>query len=252
MLLYYSLAIGLSAFSFSSAQTYPADLVGTWSTKSNMTVTGPNFYDAAKDELIEPARTGISYSFTADGHFEEAYYRAISNPSNPKCPSGIMQWQHGSWVMNANGSLSLTPIAVDGRQLLSDPCVGDHGVYTRYNQTELFKQYQVLTDPYHKVPRLNLFEFDGTPMQPMYKISITPTMLPTTTLHALTTATATAGSKLKRGLGADVPLSWSSNGKQNEHMIHRINSDRVFWVGLTFTGIGGLLFFGPRRLGIRL
>lgn len=29
--------------------------------------------------MHEPDLTGISYSFTDDGHFEEAYYRAISN-----------------------------------------------------------------------------------------------------------------------------------------------------------------------------
>ena len=29
--------------------------------------------------MIEPSHPGISYSFTADGHYEEAYYRAISN-----------------------------------------------------------------------------------------------------------------------------------------------------------------------------
>lgn len=37
------------------------------------------FYNAGQDELIEPALTGFSYSFTADGFYEEAYYRAISN-----------------------------------------------------------------------------------------------------------------------------------------------------------------------------
>jgi hypothetical protein len=29
--------------------------------------------------MFEPKHTGISYSFTADGYYEEAYYRAISN-----------------------------------------------------------------------------------------------------------------------------------------------------------------------------
>lgn len=86
--------------------------------------------------MIEPERTGISYSFTGDGYYEEAYYRAIANPAEPTCPSAIMQWQHGSWVMNANGSLSLTPIAVDGRQLLSSPCDDSNSIYMRYNQTE--------------------------------------------------------------------------------------------------------------------
>jgi len=90
-------------------------------------------------KLIEPSHTGISYSFTNDGHYEEAYYRAIANPQNPRCPSAIMQWQHGTYTYNANGSLSLKPIAVDGRQLLSSPCQGENSVYTRYNQSELFQ-----------------------------------------------------------------------------------------------------------------
>jgi hypothetical protein len=31
------------------------------------------------EKLIEPKHTGISYSFTADGFYESAYYRAIAN-----------------------------------------------------------------------------------------------------------------------------------------------------------------------------
>lgn len=47
-----------------------------------------------------------------------------------------MQWQHGSYVINSTGSLIFTPIAVDGRQLLSEPCTNSKSIYTRYNQTE--------------------------------------------------------------------------------------------------------------------
>lgn len=50
-----------------------------------------------------------------------------------------MQWQHGSYTVFGNGTLILTPIAVDGRQLLSDPCRQQSGQYTRYNTTEEFK-----------------------------------------------------------------------------------------------------------------
>jgi hypothetical protein len=50
-----------------------------------------------------------------------------------------MQWQHGSYEKLANGSLHLTPIKVDGRQLYSDPCKYKNSVYTRYNATEKFK-----------------------------------------------------------------------------------------------------------------
>lgn len=185
-----------------------------------------------------------------------------------------MQWQHGGWVMNANGSLSLTPIPVDGRQLLSKPCDYEKGIYTRYNQSELFKvrayfksqeplkeytliaqpqQYEVLTDPYHGIPRLNLYEFDGTPMQPMYLVYSPPEMLPTTTLNP-TTASATATGKSKRGLSQEAPINWKLNFEQKQavDMAHMINADRLWWIGLAFTGIGGLLYFGPRRLGLRL
>lgn len=50
-----------------------------------------------------------------------------------------MQWQHGKYQKNANGSLTLTPFAVDGRQLVSDPCEYDKSLYTRFRQTELMK-----------------------------------------------------------------------------------------------------------------
>lgn len=59
--------------------------------------------------------------------------------ADPSCPAGLMQWQHGSYVSLPNGSLILTPIAVDGRQLLSEPCKMGVGSYTRYNNTEHFK-----------------------------------------------------------------------------------------------------------------
>ena len=47
------------------------------------------FYDPVNEKFFEPKHTGISYSFTEDGHFEEAYYRAVANrtaPSPPKAP----------------------------------------------------------------------------------------------------------------------------------------------------------------------
>jgi len=37
------------------------------------------FYDPVNEVMFEPNLTGISYSFTADGYYEEALYRAISN-----------------------------------------------------------------------------------------------------------------------------------------------------------------------------
>lgn len=49
-----------------------------------------------------------------------------------------MQWQHGTFEKASDGKLHLTPFG-DGRQLLSDPCNNDAGVYTKYDQNETFK-----------------------------------------------------------------------------------------------------------------
>ena len=106
-----SLGAGAVLTSFVSANTDP-QLTGTWTTKSRSVITGPvsaalflamldvhprfstrvaihtrteqdlrkqGFYDPVNERIFEPALTGFSYSFTDDGHYEEAYYRAISN-----------------------------------------------------------------------------------------------------------------------------------------------------------------------------
>ncbi|KAF2788914.1 hypothetical protein K505DRAFT_410614 [Melanomma pulvis-pyrius CBS 109.77] len=223
-----------------AAQTFPADLVGTWSSKSNSTLTGSGFYDPVNEKFTEPAHTGISYSFTADGHYEEAYYRAIANPQNPKCPQGIMQWQHGSFTKEANGSLVMAPIAVDGRQLYSDPCAYKSAIFTRYNASEMFKRYEVLTDGYRQITRLNLYKFDGSPLIPLYLAMSPPQMLPTTTLNPLTTSTpggAKATSKVRR---SELPLNHNVFEKRTPQMQR---ADNVWWFGVFLTTSGGVLYF---------
>ncbi|KAF1995421.1 hypothetical protein P154DRAFT_548510 [Amniculicola lignicola CBS 123094] len=231
-------AVLLSA-SFAAAQTIPVDLVGTWSSKANSTLTGPGFYDPVNEKFTEPAHTGISYSFTADGHYEEAYYRAIANPSNPKCPKGIIQWQHGSFAFLANGSLTLDPIAVDGRQLYSDPCQYKNSVYTRYNTTELFERYTVYTDPYHNITRLDLYKFDGSPLMPLYLAYSPPQMLPTTTLNPLTTSTP-GGAKATAKARRDLPMNHNVINKRSPGMQQ---ADRWWWFGIFLTASGGVLYF---------
>ena len=113
-----------------------------------------------------------------------------------------MQWQHGTYTLPGNGSIITQPFAVDGRQLLSSPCSYEQSIYTRYEQPELFLSYEVLTDPYHNVPRLNLARFDGSPMNPMFLVYSPPQMLPTETLNPTSTSgpAATGKSRVKRGL----------------------------------------------------
>ncbi|PVH86060.1 hypothetical protein DL98DRAFT_450865 [Cadophora sp. DSE1049] len=252
----------------SSASALNAQLVGTWSTKSAKVLTGSGFYNPVNDSFIEPRHTGISYSFTADGHYESAYYRAIANPADPKCPGAILQFQHGTVVENADGSLDLTPITVDGRQLQSSPCDGDTSTYTRYNQSEKMEarfpspapsinqltnntqKYQVYTDPYTKLTRLDLYQFDGAPIQPMYLAFTPPKMLPTITMNPTTTS---AGKKAKRTAGAapeadhgyDVPLNKDAIHVKRDFeqpLLHRVDLNMVWWTGVGMTLFGGVAY----------
>lgn len=98
------------------------------------------------------------------------------------------------------------------------------------------QRYEVLTDPYHNIPRLNLYKFDGSPMMPLYLAMSPPTMLPTTTLNPLTTATA-AANKVKRG---DLPL--------NHEVIYKrapgaVRADQWWWFGVFLTAGGSVLYY---------
>jgi hypothetical protein len=169
---------------------------------------------------------------------------------NPKCPKGIIQWQHGKFTKNADGSLDLSPIKVDGRQLYSDPCEYSNSVYTRYNATETFKvgptqnlprnlltlpqRYEVVIDKYHQIKRLNLFKQDGAPLMPLYIAYTQPKMLPTTTLNPLTTATA-AASKNKRG---EIPLNHEVLFRRSTN-----SADQWWWFGVFLTAGGGVMYY---------
>jgi len=227
--------------------------VGTWTTKSKKVMTGPGFYNPVEDVLIEPELTGISYSFTSDGYYEEAYYRAVANPTTPHCPSGVMQWQHGTYSLPGNGSIVLTPFGVDGRQLTSSPCSYSNAIYIRYEQAEYMKEYSVYNDPYHNVPRLNLFQFDGSPMQPMYLAASPPQMLPTQTLNPTSAASATGKSRVKRTDGGDGDHAQEKLGSMNKNAIFPpneplLNADRWWWAGVGLTALGTVMYMMPTSL----
>ncbi|KAJ5758425.1 hypothetical protein N7520_005581 [Penicillium odoratum] len=220
--------------SVAAAAASVEDLIGTWTTKSHEVLTGPGFYDPLNDKFFEPNLTGISYSFDSEGHYEEAFYRAIANPTDPSCPTGIMQWQHGSYVLSSDGSLTLTPIAVDGRQLLSEPCKKDTGQYTRYNNTEHFKGFSATIDRYHGVQRLDLTQANGKIMHPMYLAHRPPRMLPTNTLNP-----SPSGSHKKRAISGS-GLHTGLNTIIKEELL---SPDRWWWLGVLMTSLGGMAFF---------
>ncbi|EMG48393.1 hypothetical protein G210_1046 [Candida maltosa Xu316] len=99
---------------------------GTWQSQSGKVITGSQFFDPKKELLIEPTLPGISYTFTANGHWESAQYIITANNKNHSCPQAVLLWQHGRYVFK-KGKLILRPIEYDGRQLISDPCL-DNGI----------------------------------------------------------------------------------------------------------------------------
>lgn len=217
------------------------ELEGTWSSKSNTVFTGPGFYDPVDELLIEPALPGISYSFTSDGHYEEALYRVLSNPQNHSCPIASITYQHGSYEILSNGSVVLTPIAVDGRQLLSDPCgySEENAQYVRYVQSTWFKTYQVSVNSYNGRTMLQIYQFDGSPMQPLYLAYKPPTMLPTTALNPTNSASETSASLTRR-----VKRSLENQYRTNAVRVNTSEMfDKIWWCSVGALGLGSAVFF---------
>ncbi|CCC70012.1 hypothetical protein NCAS_0D04310 [Naumovozyma castellii] len=243
-----------SFFKAGYAASDESSLYGTWSSKSNQVFTGPGFYDPVDELLIEPSLPGLSYSFTEDGWFEEATYQVAGNPKDPTCPEASLIFQHGTYEILSNGTLILTPIAVDGRQLYSNPC-DDKGVstYTRYNQTELFKSFVVEVDAYHGVYKLQLYQHDGSPMQPLYLAYKPPMMLPTQTLNPTegasntdsgASATDTQAVNEKRSLRTLVRRSLENRHKTSAVKVHKgfWNSDTFWYLSAGLLGLGSVMF----------
>ncbi|CAR26964.1 hypothetical protein ZYGR_0I02340 [Zygosaccharomyces rouxii] len=225
------------------------DLTGTWSSKSNQVFTGPGFYDPVDELIIEPSLPGISYSFTEDGHWEMATYLVSGNPKDPTCPSAAITFQHGSYDLLDNGTLILNPIAVDGRQLVSDPC-NDNGVstYNRYNQTINFHHFYTQLDDYHGMYKLQLFQFDESPLQPLYLAYRPPMMLPTETLNpteAATSDNAKPTGKQKRSLRDTVRRNLENRHRTNAVKSKPksiLNSDLVWYLSAGMIGVGSVVF----------
>lgn len=92
-------------------------------------------------QIVRPTVFPHVHCFEAMAGSEVNIARCANKHSaaNPKCPKGIIQWQHGKFKKLADGGLELSPIKVDGRQMYSDPCLYSNSVYTRYNASEKFE-----------------------------------------------------------------------------------------------------------------
>lgn len=222
-----------------------AELEGTWTSKSNTVFTGPGFYDPVDELLIEPDLPGISYSFTKDGHYEEALYRVTPNPVNHSCPVATLSYQHGTYELLSNGSLVLTPIAVDGRQLLSEPCgtqtknMATNSLYSRYVQATWFKTFQVYVDGYQGRYTLQLFQFDGSKMQPLYLAYKPPLMLPTYALNPTDKASETS-STLRRRIKRSLENQFRTTAIKD---FNTSKFDFYYYLGITLLGGSAIVAF---------
>ncbi|VVT49415.1 uncharacterized protein SAPINGB_P002259 [Magnusiomyces paraingens] len=228
---------------------------GTWSSKSNSVFTGPDFYDPVDELLIEPALPGISYSFTSDGYFEQALYRVTSNAKKHDCPSAVLIFQHGTWEMLDNKTLILNPFKVDGRQLYSDPCNSTTSSYTRYNQTITFIKWAVYVDPYRGQYRLDLYQYDGSPLPPLYLAYKPPQMLPTITMNptaestgdsqASATSNTASATATNSSLRRRIRRSLENRNKTPAVKKQKTNYDMIWWTGIVLMGVGttGLFIF---------
>ncbi|CCH58039.1 hypothetical protein TBLA_0A02400 [Henningerozyma blattae CBS 6284] len=221
-------------------QDLQQQLEGTWSSKSNQVFTGPGFFDPIDELLIEPSLPGISYSFTSDGFWEQATYQVSGNPKNPKCPAAALVWQHGKYDILDNGTMILTPFKEDGRMLVSDPCT-DNGTstYMRYNSSITFQAVTVSLDDYHGMYKLQIYQFDGSPMQPLYLAYRPPMMLPTQAINSASSSNSTS----KRSLRDLVKRNLQNKYKTNASKTSSFVDSNIFWyISTGMLCLGSIIF----------
>jgi hypothetical protein len=104
---------------------------------------------------------------------------------------------------------------------------------------ELARQrYASYIDPYHGIPRLDLFQFNGAPLPPMYLVYNPPQMVPTKQLHPPEDANTTTR-RMKRSLELKLLPKAISVDEQSVWL----DRDTWWWVGLGMTGVGSLLYY---------
>lgn len=212
-------------------------LSGTWSSGSGGVQTGGSFCNPQNFSFTYPTTTGISYSFTDDGFFEEAQYRYNSNPADPRCITAFILWQHGRYQLNNNGSLTLYPFSADGRIQVQDPCAAVTNLITYYDQTTFFSDWGIQVDSIKQQYALQLSAFDGKLLAPLYQVANPPNMLPTVIL----TGVNATGQASKRSLDEGTELIQKRSGATSDKSSGRAVVYGLFGAGaLVLSGLMGL------------
>jgi len=184
-----ALPLSRSPSHLAAAQSNLTSLAGTWSSGSGAVVTGPGFADPMNNNrpFIYPSNTGIAYSFTDDGYFETAWYRFQANASKPACPTAMLYWQHGTYTVNSNGSLSMNPAPFreDGRIQTENPCTPQTAVLAEYAEFEMWDRWEIKIDSHHEAYSLQAVRADLGKLPRLFLTVRPPTMLPTTSLTAV-------------------------------------------------------------------
>ncbi|WWC71870.1 uncharacterized protein I206_105829 [Kwoniella pini CBS 10737] len=182
-----TLSLGLALLPFTLAQgdlsaaNNLTDLEGTWTSNAAIS-TGGTFCVPAEMKFDYPTNTGMSFSFTNTGFFEEAQYRYNSNASNPSCIQAVLIWQHGTYTLEDDGSMKMTPFSSDGRVQVQDPCAATTDIITYYNEPTTMTDWGIIVDPDTGNYQLRLNRYDGAKLPYMNLIAKPPNMLPTQVL----------------------------------------------------------------------
>lgn len=161
-------------------------LMGTWSSGSQNVTTGIEFFNPITQEFTLPATSGISYSFTDDGYFEESRYQFVSNPVTNRCFKASLIWQHGTYAFHSNGSITLQPYPADGYIQVLDPCGAQTSSIYHYAEFELISSWYNFQDDHPgfmasgtSAYALQLSQFDGAKLPMLFLRNRPPNMLPT-------------------------------------------------------------------------
>ena len=138
--------------------------------------------------------------------------------SAPQCITGVMNWVHGVFEFQFNGSITMTPFG-DGFQQIQSPCAGTSNFIENYNDTELYQSWYIFQDPTLGYI-LQMYQFDDSPLPPMTLVSTTPNMLPTQALRNVSSS-SNISKRSKRSTNDAPPI------------------DR--WATASITAVGGLL-----------
>lgn len=155
--------------------------------------------------LVLFPRSRLTHCSTNDGFFEEVQYQYNANASNPACIQAFIYWQHGTYTLNNNGSITLRPFASDGRIQVQDPCAATTNIITYYNNQVLFSDWGIVVDPSSGRYILNLNRYDGAKMARMFLTAKPPNMLPT---QVLTGVNASGQTNTRRRRSFTSPLDF--------------------------------------------